>query len=216
LIRQRVAALINRGHAPRDYSTDVLTRFRDRSHPPAGTVTSAVLHLGRVRGAHGAAPDERRKYFNDVDAPIPAPRHLGRYQSAPLPHPAAFNEGDVSDKPDFIEKARLTSQQIPAVTAGYRHQLESLLAVDEAVRDRRHTPPGRRAERTLIIFSSDNGFGEHRIPDGKLLPYEPTIRVPLIMRGPGVPCNQHRRQLVANIATWRQRSSRWPARVRAG
>ena len=29
--------------------------------------------------------------------------------------------------------------------------------------------------------------GEHRVPSGKLLPYEPSIRVPLMMRGPGVP-----------------------------
>ena len=44
-------------------------------------------------------------------------------------------------------------------------------------------------DNTLIIFTSDNGFfhGEHRIPYGKLLPYEPSIEVPLIMRGPGRP-----------------------------
>ena len=42
---------------------------------------------------------------------------------------------------------------------------------------------------TLILFTSDNGFfhGEHRVPTGKLLVYEPSIRLPLLMRGPGVP-----------------------------
>ena len=43
--------------------------------------------------------------------------------------------------------------------------------------------------RTLIVFTSDNGFllGEHRIRTGKQFPYEPSIRVPLLMRGPGHP-----------------------------
>ena len=56
-------------------------------------------------------------------------------------------------------------------------------------------------ENTLIVFTSDNGFfhGEHRVPYGKLLPYEPSIRVPLILRGPGVPRGRRRGQLVENI-----------------
>ena len=41
----------------------------------------------------------------------------------------------------------------------------------------------------MIIYTSDNGFfhGEHRIPDGKRHIYEESIRVPLLMRGPGIP-----------------------------
>jgi hypothetical protein len=53
---------------------------------------------------------------------------------------------------------------------------------------------------TYVIFTSDNGFmhGEHRIPQGKIVLYEPSIRVPLIIRGPGIPANQHRSQFVVN------------------
>ena len=53
---------------------------------------------------------------------------------------------------------------------------------------------------TLVIFTSDNGFfhGEHRVQSGKVLPYEPSIRVPLLIRGPGVPRGAHRHQLVTN------------------
>ena len=36
------------------------------------------------------------------------------------------------------------------------------------------------------------------MPFGKVLVYEPSIRVPLIMRGPGVPEGERRRQLVTN------------------
>jgi arylsulfatase A-like enzyme len=39
------------------------------------------------------------------------------------------------------------------------------------------------------MLTSDNGFfhGEHRIPTGKTRIYEESIRVPLMMRGPGIP-----------------------------
>jgi len=44
-------------------------------------------------------------------------------------------------------------------------------------------------DNTLIIYTSDNGYfnGEHRIFDDKQHVYEESIRVPLEMRGPGVP-----------------------------
>jgi N-acetylglucosamine-6-sulfatase len=55
-------------------------------------------------------------------------------------------------------------------------------------------------DNTLVVFTSDNGYfhGEHRMPNEKMLVYEPSIRVPLIIRGPGVPAGAERRQLVTN------------------
>ncbi len=52
-----------------------------------------------------------------------------------------------------------------------------------------------------VILTSDNGYllGEHRIRQGKTLPYEPSARVPLIIRGPGVPAGEVRTQPVAAI-----------------
>ena len=40
--------------------------------------------------------------------------------------------------------------------------------------------------KTVFIFSSDNGFffGEHRLPGGKVFPYEEALRLPLVMRLP--------------------------------
>jgi len=40
--------------------------------------------------------------------------------------------------------------------------------------------------------------GEHRVPSGKMLAYEPSIRVPLLMRGPGIPAGVRRSELVWN------------------
>ena len=41
-------------------------------------------------------------------------------------------------------------------------------------------------------------LGEHRVRSGKVLPYEPSIRVPLVIRGPGVPRGVTSRELVWN------------------
>ena len=56
-------------------------------------------------------------------------------------------------------------------------------------------------DHTLFVFTSDNGFfhGEHRIRDGKFLPYEEAIRVPLLVRGEGFPAGAVADQLVANV-----------------
>ena len=84
----------------------------------------------------------------------------------------------------------------------YQQRLESLLAVDEAVaRIVNQLSAIGKLDQTYIIFTSDNGFfhGEHRVPQGKVLLYEPSIRVPMIIRGPNIPAGQHRSQFVENI-----------------
>ena len=55
-------------------------------------------------------------------------------------------------------------------------------------------------DNTLVIFTSDNGFfwGEHGRGD-KRLAYDESIRVPLLMRGPGVEPGQTSEALVTNL-----------------
>ena len=51
-----------------------------------------------------------------------------------------------------------------------------------------------------IIYTSDNGFhmGEHRMIAGKTTAYEEDIRVPAIVRGPGVPAGARNEAIVLN------------------
>jgi arylsulfatase A-like enzyme len=55
-------------------------------------------------------------------------------------------------------------------------------------------------ENTYVFFTSDNGYhlGQHRLTSGKWTAYEEDIRVPLIVRGPGVPEGQTLDHLVLN------------------
>jgi arylsulfatase A-like enzyme len=54
---------------------------------------------------------------------------------------------------------------------------------------------------TLIVFLSDNGWlhGQHRVTGDKYLPYEESLRIPLIVRGPGVPAGRTVRGQISNI-----------------
>ena len=98
-------------------------------------------------------------------------------------------------------RPRLRQWEIAAIADTHRQRLASLLAVDEGV-DRIVAALREAGELddTLLIFTSDNGFlaGQHRVATGKVLPYEPSIRVPLLMRGPGLPRGARREQLVWN------------------
>ncbi len=137
-----------------------------------------------------------------LPTPSPAVRHLNRFAGERPPGDPSYNEVDVTDKPSFIQALPpITAARAAAIDENYQQRLESLLAVDEAVVrivDTLHAEG--ELDNTLIVFTSDNGFfhGEHRVPIGKVLVYEPSIRVPLIIRGPGVPDGAHRRQLVTN------------------
>jgi arylsulfatase A-like enzyme len=83
----------------------------------------------------------------------------------------------------------------------YRNRLGSMLAVDEMVgRLMDALRESGELENTYVFFTSNNGFhiGEHRLTTGKWTAYEEDIRVPLIVRGPGVPEGRTLPHLVLN------------------
>src|SRR5436190_13611813 len=82
-----------------------------------------------------------------------------------------------------------------------RRAQKQLQSVDQAVGELVQSLQSRGIlDDTYIIFASDNGFfrGEHRIASGKYLPYDPASRVPLLIRGPGIPRGGVSNELVWN------------------
>ena len=132
-----------------------------------------------------------------------AQRHRGRFASLALPPGPAFNERDRSDKPKFMRRfPLLDGTAIGRITAEFRARRESLLAVDEAVAAIVRELSARGVlDSTYVLFTSDNGFllGEHAVPSGKMLPYDPSARVPLLIRGPGVKRRAASLEPVANV-----------------
>jgi N-acetylglucosamine-6-sulfatase len=187
---------------PDEYQTDfygrraaeLVTEAAPLPGPFFLSLTVAAPHSGRPRD-----PDDP----SDLPTPSPAPRHRDLFAGLPLPRPPNFNEADVSDKPQVVsDHPLLSAQKQGSIEENYRQELESLQSVDDAVaRLVNALQSSGQLDNTLVVFTSDNGFmhGEHRFASEKVLPYEEAIRVPLVMRGPGVPVGHKDRRMVANI-----------------
>jgi N-acetylglucosamine-6-sulfatase len=173
--------VVEYGGRPRDFKTDVLTtkavRFLRREAPGARPFFLFVSYTA----PHGGGPDpssgRRRDCANTAKR---APRHRGAFEREPLPRRLNFNEGNISDKPAGIRRrVPMQPRLIDEIARRYRCRLESLLAVDEGVRDIVRTLARRgELDNTYVIFTSDNGLfhGEHRIWTGKDDVYEEVIK----------------------------------------
>jgi N-acetylglucosamine-6-sulfatase len=175
------------GKSPRDYSTDVFTKAAERfirgsargSRPFflwLGYDAPHTAHANYVKGCRG----------ND---PIPPNfATVRRFRRVKLPKPSSFNERDVSDKPPDI--ATRPPIDLP-VLHNIRRRFHCTLATDWQVdrdigRLRRELHRDGELGRTIVFYVSDNGYfyGEHRIPRGKTLPYDPAFRVPYAVHVP--------------------------------
>jgi arylsulfatase A-like enzyme len=136
--------------------------------------------------------------------PRPAPRYARKTSTLALPRPRNFNEADFTDKPSNMRRyaSELTAEQIKQLQLDYQGRIGSLLAVDDHVKRLMQILRSTGQDKnTFVVFVSDNGWmqGEHRIPGDKFLPYEESLRVPFILRGPGVPAGRTVRGQVSNV-----------------
>lgn len=173
------------GSEPEEYSTDVIRRQAVsfiRTAPEGAPLFLVVAPYA----PHGPS--------------TAAPRHEGAFATAPVALGPAVNEADVSDKPAYLRNLPVSSSSW--VRARTRDQWGSLLAVDALVsRIMSALAETGRSANTLVIFTSDNGFSnrEHRW-GGKQVPYEQSIRVPMIVRLPGqIPAGTVSGALVSNV-----------------
>lgn len=115
-----------------------------------------------------------------------------RFQPGP-----AFNERDLSDKPDWVQGAPLLDTIGQERTEeAWRKSCATLQADDQWI------PKLVRlaGPNTVVILTADNGFmfGQHRLT-GKLVLYEESIRVPLIAWGGRFEAGKVDRRLVSNV-----------------
>ena len=99
-----------------------------------------------------------------------------------------------TSRPTSPTSRRSQPWQIEALTRHNRERLRALRAVDDLVATvvgRSRRPAG--STNTYVVYTSDNGFhmGQHRLFIGKTTAYEEDIRVPMAIRGPGVPKGAH-------------------------
>ena len=162
----------------------------------AATAATAVDE----RDALAAAMESTSPFFMYLAPKAP---HL---PSQPAPRHAALfkNISGVPRVPSFNEPSNATQQmhaswigQLPILSPAevadedslFVNRIRCLQAVDELV----EAVVGQLQllgvlENTYVVYMGDNGFhqGHHRMPHGKQTAFEEDIRVPLLMRGPGV------------------------------
>ena len=181
--------LVDYNDAPTDYETDVLAAkavdFVNRS--TAGT-TPFFLYVAPL------APHSPATH---------APRHAERFTNVQFMRPPSHNEADIADKPAWLrDTPLLTDEQIRQVDENQRKRLRSLLPVLEMIAGLIDELRRRDAlENTYFLITSDNGWfaGEHRLGVGKQAVYEESIRVPLVVWGPGVRAGEKIEGLALNI-----------------
>jgi len=194
-----------------DYNTSVLTRLSKRLVERSAqrnkrfflwvSYTAPHFGFGRDDAASrrcGSVPEGQPA----GQTAVPAPADARAFAHARLPRPPSFDEKDMRDKPPFLRRKPLGADDLRDMETDYRCRLASLLGVDRSVAELVNTL--RRSgelDRTVIVFTSDNGFmlGQHREAAGKNLPYEEAIRVPLVIRGPGIPRGESISTPVANV-----------------
>ena len=186
---------------PAAYQGDLYTGkaidYINRRAPSAQPFFLSVAYLAPHSGGPNPRGGRCRGSAKSAD------RHRGRYANARLPRPPNFNERLVRDKPPYIRRLhRFTAADIARIRTDYQCRRESLLAVDEGVAVMVEALRARgELDNTVLVFTADNGFfqGEHRVPRGKIKPYEPSVRVPALIRGPGLPRGKRTGQLTANV-----------------
>lgn len=125
---------------------------------------------------------------------LPDPRYDGLYVDKDIPKAPSMTEYDFERQPDFIrnsegrtrwEKRFLTEEKRQESTRNYYRLING---IDEAVGKFLDALDAQGlAENTIVIFTADQGMfmGEHGLA-GKWLMHEESIRIPLLIRGPGV------------------------------
>jgi N-acetylglucosamine-6-sulfatase len=178
--------IIHYGSTSADYETDVIADH-------AKTFIGASANAGVPFFAYVAprAPHSPT---------TPATRDKHAYDGLKARRLPSFNEKNVADKPPWIRKLpRLSDAKKAKIDNRAEKRAETLQALDDLVAG----IVGKLGERgvlsnTYVFFTSDNGWhgGEHRIPKEKVRPYEEDIRMPLLVRGPGVEAHRQAHKLV--------------------
>lgn len=180
--------LVRYGDKPADYLTDVIAaKARDFIAASAAAGVPFLVELSTY------APH----------SPFtPAPRDAAAFPGLRAPRGPAFDRRP-TDAPAWLAgHPPLTFQKKTMIDTVFRKRVQAVQSVDRAIGTLREAlETTGLADRTVVIFSSDNGFhlGEHRLSAGKQTAFGTDVNVPLVVAGPGVRAGQVVTDVVQNI-----------------
>ena len=170
------------GHSGADYSTDVLAQ-KAASFIEGATDEPFFLYFAPY------APHAPR---------TPAPRDVGAFEHAPVDLPPNFDRPATPSPRYWTSLPRVSPEEGREL---HRAQWATLLSVDDAVaRLFDALSATGELDNTIVLYLSDNGYslGSHRNLQ-KDCPYEECIRLPLLVRWPGMETDPRVSSLVSSI-----------------
>ena len=174
---------------------DVATKVDGKGRKSSGYSTTHLGVRGReyiTQALQGTAPfylyeTPQAPHWAAVSDPDGTTRRAipdTRYANAAVPSCSGVPEADRADKPAYVRKTNHTPAQAQVMC---QSQLRAIMSADDELATTLQLLSDRGVlDDTLVIVSSDNGYmwGEHGRTE-KFVPYEPAIRVPLLVRWPG-------------------------------
>ncbi|HMP71008.1 MAG TPA: sulfatase-like hydrolase/transferase [Pirellulaceae bacterium] len=183
---------------PSKYRTDIETVDAMRLLRAHNYESAPCFLLFAPFAPHLEDMNERSLDEDQLDKGMVAPVYKRMWPDINQRFTPEFDELDNSDKPRTIQQfSRITerlfrgdnNQQIPGhqyLQKEFRRRVLSMKSVDDMVGELLKTLADiNQLENTIIVFTSDNGFhlGQQR-HFGKLLPYNRSTNVPLVVWGP--------------------------------
>lgn len=180
-------------------AADTVTRLAARPDPFFSYVSFAAPHSGGPVESDepGLVYNTWTRRWATLATPARPARVHGRFDEVLTEAPGKrwFAEQPTDLRPAYDDLPPIADTEWEHLLNAARQRAESLSVVDESVdRIMRALKRSGELRRTLVVFTSDNGFflGERRVRHGKSHPYAPSGRVPLLVRGPDIPRGQVR------------------------
>jgi arylsulfatase A-like enzyme len=103
---------------------------------------------------------------------------------APFRPPAFDEDTEANGKPAYLHRGPYTAAEIEEIDDTFTRMTRAVACLDPAVGTILDAL-GTREQTTMVIYVSDNGYlyGQHRW-NSKVVPYEESVRVPLVIRYP--------------------------------
>ena len=196
-----------------DFTVDQATLARKGRKPFYISTTPVMPHWGTCEGGPGAGPgvyapdDPHWEYGFLTDpanpnnhkvalpiSPCPSHKHAHDFDGQTNPHIPSWNVSASGVVPKAMQvyaaQEVLDAYSSEREDIGWRNRSAAVVDLDDLIGA---VFAGFESlgvlDDTYAIFTSDNGYhlGEHKLVFGKGHPYEPSVRLPMYIRGPGVP-----------------------------
>lgn len=185
---------INHNGKPKAYHRYTTYVMRDQANEMISAPERAdkpwYMWVNYVAPHHGG-PREKDDPEN-TGTPVPAAEDKHSFDGLELPDTPNMFRTPTDVPPNSPSRRSFDAQKRAELRIAHQQRVESIQAVDRAVASHLHRlQASGQMDNTIVIFSSDNGYttGGHNI-EGKLRHYQETLRIPVVMRGPGIPAGR--------------------------